>query len=359
MGKAIVLMSQFLGEKDYFMIISRTPFRISFFGGGTDYPAWFRQHGGRVISTSIDKYCLVTSRFLPPFFNVRHRIVWSHIETVQSIREILHPAVREGLNFLGYTDATGVEIHHQGDLPARTGMGSSSSFAVGLIHALLAMRGETPDARQLVEMAIELEQVRLKEGVGSQDQVAAAYGGFNIIDFERDGTIRVTPLAISSARSQALQSRLMLFYTGLSRMASDVATDVIANIPAREAQLHQMRALVDQAERLLCQGDLDDFGRLLDQTWQLKRQLSPLVSNETVDSVYTRARQAGALGGKLLGAGTSGFMLFYVPQDRQEAVRDELRDLLHVPFRFENEGSVLLAGPGLQLPAVPVTKVPA
>lgn len=325
------------------MIISRTPYRISFFGGGTDYPAWYKRHGGRVISTSIDKYCLITSRFLPPFFNVRHRIVWSHIETVQSIREILHPAVREGLRFLGYTDAAGVEIHHQGDLPARSGMGSSSSFAVGLIHALLAMRGEKADAKRLAELAIILEQDRLKEGVGSQDQVAAAYGGFNTIDFDRSGEIHVRPLPLSPQRSGALQDRLMLFYTGLSRMASDVATDVIANIPAREAQLHQMRDLVDQAERILLEGDLDDFGRLLDQTWRLKRQLSALVSNETVDGVYARALRAGALGGKLLGAGTSGFMLFYAPLERQEAVREELRDLLYVPFRFEAEGATLLS----------------
>ncbi|NYZ17501.1 kinase [Azospirillum sp. RWY-5-1] len=328
------------------MIISRTPYRISFFGGGTDYPAWYRRHGGRVISTSIDKYCHISARFLPPFFNIRHRIVWSHIETVQSIREILHPAVREGLRFLGFTDATGVEIHHQGDLPARTGMGSSSSFAVGLIHALLAMRGETPDPARLAALAIELEQERLRESVGSQDQAAAAHGGFNVIDFSRDGAIRVTPLAITAKRSQALQERLMLFYTGLSRLASDIATDVIANIPAREEQLHQMRDLVDEAERVLLGGDLDDFGRLLDRTWRLKRQLSALVSNEMVDSVYDRAQQAGALGGKLLGAGTSGFMLFYVPPERRDEVREALRDLLHVPFQFEEHGSTLLPNTG-------------
>lgn len=325
------------------MIITRTPYRISFFGGGTDYPAWYRRHGGRVLSTTIDKYCYVTARYLPPFFNVRHRIVWSHIETVQSIREILHPAVREGLAMLGYTDATGVEIHHQGDLPARTGVGSSSSFAVGLILALRALRGETPDRHALALEAIALEQDRLGDKVGSQDQTAAAYGGFNVIDFRPDGTIAATPVAAGPDRRRALEDRLMLFYTGLSRMGSEVAADVIANIPAREAQLHRMRALVDRAAAILCEGDLDDFGRMLDETWRLKRELSPLVSNDGIDAIYARARDAGALGGKLLGAGTSGFMLFHVPRDRREAVQEALRDLLHVPFRFEDQGATLLS----------------
>jgi D-glycero-alpha-D-manno-heptose-7-phosphate kinase len=324
------------------VIITRTPYRISFFGGGTDYPAWYRRHGGRVLSTTIDKYCYVTARYLPPFFNVRHRIVWSHIETVQSIREILHPAVREGLAMLGYTDATGVEIHHQGDLPARTGVGSSSSFAVGLILALRALRGETPDRHALALEAIALEQDRLGDKVGSQDQTAAAYGGFNVIDFRPDGTIAATPVAAGPDRRRALEDRLMLFYTGLSRMGSEVAADVIANIPAREAQLHRMRALVDRAAEILHGGDLDDFGRLLDETWQLKRQLSALVSNDGIDAIYARARTAGALGGKLLGAGTSGFMLFYVPPGRREAVQDALRDLLHVPVRLDTEGATLL-----------------
>jgi D-glycero-alpha-D-manno-heptose-7-phosphate kinase len=324
------------------MIISRTPYRISFFGGGTDYPAWSRRHGGRVLSTTIDKYCYVTARDLPPFFNVRHRIVWSHIETVQSIGEILHPAVREGLAMLGYTAATGVEIHHQGDLPARTGVGSSSSFAVGLILALKALRGEAIGRHDLALAAIDLEQNRLRDNVGSQDQVAAAYGGLNVIDFDTDGTIRVTPVAADPARVRALEERMMMFYTGLSRMGSEVAADLVANIGAREAQLHRMRALVDQATKVLHGGDLDDFGHLLDETWQLKRQLSALVSNDGIDAIYARARAAGALGGKLLGAGTAGFMLFYVPPGRREAVQDALRDLLHVPVRLDTEGATLL-----------------
>lgn len=322
------------------MIISRTPYRVSFFGGGTDYPAWYHRYGGRVLSTTIDKYCYISCRYLPPFFDIRHRVVWSHIETVQSIQEILHPAVREGLGFLGFTDAAGVEVHHQGDLPARAGMGSSSSFAVGLILALKALRAETVDRHDLARLAIQFEQDRLGDNVGSQDQIAAVYGGLNVIDFATDGGFRVTPLQHAPVRR--LEQRLMLFYTGMCRLASRVAADVIANIPDRTAELHRMRALVDEAVAALTAGDLDSFGLMMDESWNLKRQLSHLVSNPHIDQIYARAKRAGAVGGKLLGAGTSGFMLFYVPPDRQDAVRDELRELLHVPFRFETSGATLL-----------------
>jgi D-glycero-alpha-D-manno-heptose-7-phosphate kinase len=331
------------------VIITRTPYRISFFGGGTDYPAWYRRNGGRVLATAIDKYCYISARYLPPFFNIRHRIVWSHIETVQSINEILHPAVRAGLAHLGFDDRQGVEIHHQGDLPARTGVGSSSSFAVGLILALRALRGEAADARSLALQAIELEQDVLKDNVGSQDQVLAAHGGLNVVDFAADGSISVTPLGLAPARREALQDRLVLLYTGLSRLGSHVAADVISNIPAREAQLTRMLALVDQAAGILRGGDLDDFGRMLHETWMLKRQLSALVSNDGIDDIYERGRAAGALGGKLLGAGTSGFMLFYVPPERRQELLLALRDLVHVPFRFDETGARLLpSDPALQ-----------
>jgi D-glycero-alpha-D-manno-heptose-7-phosphate kinase len=329
------------------MIISRTPYRISFFGGGTDYPAWYLRNGGRVLSTSIDKYCYISCRYLPPFFDIRHRIVWSHIETVHSIQEILHPAVREGLNFLNFTDALGLEVHHQGDLPARTGMGSSSSFAVGLILALKALRGEAINRRDLALMAMELEQVRLGDNVGSQDQIAAAYGGLNLIDFSTDGGFTVTPLALAPATEVGLERRLMLFYTGLCRSASKVAADVIANIPDRAQELRGMRALVDDAVAALACGDIDAFGAMMGETWELKRRLSALVSNSNIDRIYARARAAGAIGGKLLGAGTSGFMLFYVPLERQDEVREALHELLHVPFRFEFTGAMLLTNAGL------------
>lgn len=327
------------------MIISRTPFRISFFGGGTDYPAWYTKNGGRVLSTTIDKYCYITCRYLPPFFDIRHRIVWSHIEGVHSIQEILHPAVREGLGLLGFTDALGVEVHHQGDLPARTGMGSSSSFAVGLILALKTLRGEIVNRHDLARLAMALEQDRLGDKVGSQDQIAAAYGGLNVIDFAVDGGFTVTPLDIAPETRQGLQQRLMLFYTGLCRFASRVAADVIANIPDRERELHRMRGLADDAVAALIRGDIDAFGDMMDTTWALKRQLSALISNSNIDQIYARARAAGAVGGKLLGAGASGFMLFYVPPDKQDAVRGELRELLHVPFGFDNTGATLLTLP--------------
>ena len=244
------------------MIITRTPLRISFFGGGTDYPAWYKKEGGAVLSTTIDKYSYITCRYLPPFFReLKHRIVWRHVETVYTISDILHPAIKEGLRFLGFDDTKGVEIHYQGDLPARSGMGSSSSFAVGLIKALLALRGETIEKHGLALKAIELEQDRLKESVGSQDQMSVAYGGLNVIRFEKDGTISVEPVEMSEERRAELESRLLLFYSGTSRSASDIADDIIANISANGDLLRRMRSHVDAAKDLLQgNGDIDDFG---------------------------------------------------------------------------------------------------
>lgn len=325
------------------MIISRTPYRVSFFGGGTDYPDWYRHEGGAVLSTTIDKYCYVSCRLLPPFFNLRHRIVWSHIETVSTIDEILHPAVREGLRALGFDDATGLEIHHQGDLPARAGMGSSSTFIVGLIKALTALRGRMVSKPELARQAIELEQLRLKEHVGCQDAVAAAHGGLNVIHFSPDADIRVTPVTIPPSRVAELQRRLLLFYLGSSRLASVIAGDVVANLKARRDDLRRMRRMVDEALAMLNDGgDLDGFGRLLGEGWMRKRRLSRAVSTETVDRVYQTAMDHGALGGKLLGAGGTGFMLFYVPQDRQAEVIESLSTCVHVPFQFESEGSSII-----------------
>lgn len=322
------------------MIITRTPYRLSFFGGGTDYPAWYRAEGGAVLSTTIDKYCYVSVRHLPPFFANRHRVVWSHIETVSTISEILHPAVREGLQALGFDDQRGLEIHHQGDLPARAGMGSSSAFAVSLLQSLTALRGQMIDKHELANAAIRLEQEILRENVGSQDQVAVAYGGFNVIRFHRDGGFRVDPVTVSAARIEELQSRLMLVYTGTSRLSSEIAAEVIANLGSRRDQLLRMHAMVDEAVELLSSSaDLDRFGRMLDEAWQLKRGLAGRVSSQSVDGVYRRALKAGALGGKLLGAGGCGFMVFYVPQKRREAVVRALGDCLHVPFAFERDGS--------------------
>jgi D-glycero-alpha-D-manno-heptose-7-phosphate kinase len=325
------------------MVITKTPYRISFFGGGTDYPSWYAKEEGAVLSTTIDKYCLLSCRIFPPFFATKFRIVWSHIENVSTIGEILHPAVREGLRYFGFTDETGLEIHYQGDLPARAGMGSSSAFAVGLFKALSALKGEIISTHDLALKAIELEQKILKENVGSQDQVAAAYGGFNVIRFLTNGNIRVEPVTISQTRLKELESRLLMFYTGTSRLSSDIAVALIANMGKKAAQLRKMKKLIDKALKILGNGcPLDDFGELLHENWMIKRELTDTISNAAVDGLYETARAHGAIGGKLLGAGGSGFMVFYVPPEKKEAVIRSLFGYLHVPFKFENEGCSIL-----------------
>jgi D-glycero-alpha-D-manno-heptose-7-phosphate kinase len=325
------------------VVISQTPYRISFFGGGTDYPAWYLDEGGAVLSTTIDKYCYISCRILPPFFNIKHRIVWSHIETVSAIGEILHPAVREGLRMLGFDDTLGLEIHHQGDLPARAGMGSSSSFAVGLIKALTALQGHIIGKHELALKAVALEQTILKDNVGSQDQVAAAYGGLNVIRFLPSGDIHVQPVTIPQTRIVELESHLMLLYTGASRLASEIASQVIDNMPHKRAALQRMCQMVDQAVTILNDDTaLLDFGRLLHEAWMLKRELSAGVTNATVDGIYETALAHGAIGGKLLGAGGSGFMAFFVPPAQQPAVRQALAGYLWVPIKFETAGSNLI-----------------
>jgi D-glycero-alpha-D-manno-heptose-7-phosphate kinase len=312
-------------------------------GGGTDYPQWYRNEGGAVLSTTIDKYCYISCRYLPPFFNARHRIVWSHIEAVGSISEILHPAVREGLRYLDFDDSVGLEIHHQGDLPARGGTGSSSSFSVGLINALMGLRGKKISKHDLALRAIELEQDWLKESVGAQDQVAAAYGGLNVIRFDTSGKIEVQPIQADKQRIANLDSRLMLFYAGENRLSSGLAQQIINNIPSRQKNLHQMRDMVDRAKSVLeGDGDLDEFGELMHENWMLKRELSTSVSTDIIDGIYSTATNNGAIGGKLMGAGGTGFMVFYVREEQQAAVRNALSNYLHVPFQFENEGSSLV-----------------
>ncbi len=324
------------------MIVSRTPFRISFFGGGTDYPTWSRQEGGAVLSTTIDKYCYINCRYLPPFFNVKYRVVWSHIESVSTISEILHPAVREGLRYLKFDESIGMEIHHLGDLPARAGMGSSSAFAVGLIKALTAMRGQIISKHDLAMKAIDLEQNVLNESVGSQDQVATSYGGLNLIHFLKNGEFQVEPVTLPTATLNKLNRNLMLFYTGASRLSSDIAKDIVGNMGANHQNLHKIRAYVDQAVDILSGGNLDDFGRLLHESWMLKRELSSKITNPTIDTIYRNALDHGALGGKLLGAGGTGFMVMYVPEERQAEVKQSLFGLIEVPFHFESEGSTLI-----------------
>lgn len=322
------------------MIITRTPFRISFFGGGTDYPIWYKKMGGTVISTSIDKYCYVTTRHLPPFFDHSYRIRYSKREERKSINEIEHPSVRECLKYVKFKG--GLEMVHTSDLPAMSGLGSSSAFTVGFLHSLYGMAGTPIDKKSLAMVAIEIEQKRIKENVGSQDQVAAAVGGFNNITFDAQG-INISPIAISDSRRHHLESKLMLFFTGFSRIASEIAAEQIKNTPQKSSELKTMSLLAEEAKTILSgSGSIDDFGRLLDQSWKIKRSLSSKISNTAIDEAYSAARSAGALGGKLLGAGGGGFMVFYVPQEKQANVMKKLKYMLHVPFKFESGGTQII-----------------
>ena len=323
------------------MVISRTPFRISFFGGGTDYPIWYRENGGAVLATTIDKYCYLTCRYLPPFFEHKSRIVYSKTELVKDIDEIQHPSVRETLRFLNIRE--GVEIHHDGDLPARTGLGSSSSFTVGLLHALYALKGVMPSKRQLAFEAIHIEQEMIKENVGSQDQTLAAFGGFNRVDFSGEHNLRIRPISLSYDRLEQLQNHLMLFFTGFSRTASEIAGEQIKKTPRRKEELSAMYQLVDEAINILSGNhDIAEFGKLLHETWQLKRSLTDKISTSQIDDIYAAALSAGAIGGKLLGAGGGGFILFFVKPELQPKVKAKLNHLLYVPFRFENSGSQII-----------------
>lgn len=323
------------------MIISRTPYRISFFGGGTDYPCWYLKHGGTVLATAIDKYCYITCRYLPPFFEHKSRLVYSKIESVAGYEDFQHPAVRETLRFLKME--RGVEIHHDGDLPARSGMGSSSSFTVGLLNALYALKGVMPSKHQLLTESLHIEQNMIKETVGSQDQTLAAYGGFNHVNFMENGSISVRPVIMSPESMHHFNDHLMLFYTGIKRTAADVADSYVTNIEDKKRQLRIMKDLVDEALSILGKGgDYRDFGLLLHEAWQAKRSLSARVSNSRVDEMYQAALSAGALGGKITGAGGGGFMLLFVPPEQQAKVRETLAGLLHVPFRIDTTGSQII-----------------
>ena len=319
------------------MIISRTPFRISFFGGGTDYPPWYREHGGKVLGTAINKYCWITCRYLPPFFEHRFRVVYSKIEDCARVEDIAHPAVREVLRHVGV--AQGVEIHHDGDLPARSGIGSSSSFAVGMLHAIHALKGYMPTKVELAREAIQLEQDILREAVGSQDQVFAAHGGLNVVNFLQNDEIVVTPVTLRPERLRKLNANLMLFFTGISRTASAIAKAYTQDLGAKGASLLAMTRMVDQALDILRAGELDDFGRLLHEAWHAKRSLDRNISTSYVDEIYEAARSAGALGGKLLGAGGGGFVLVYARPEAQARVKAALGKFIQVPFHFDFSGS--------------------
>lgn len=321
------------------MIITKTPFRISFFGGGTDYPGWYRNHGGAVLATTIDKYCYITCRKLPPFFEHKHRIVYSRIENIQNINEIEHPAVRGVFNWANVVD--GLEIHHDGDLPARSGLGSSSSFTVGLVHALKGLHGELASKHQLASDAIHIEQNVLNENVGSQDQISAAYGGFNKIIFHKDDSFDVVPVTLNVSRRDELRSHLMLCFTGFSRIADAIAKSKIDNLKKRENELIRMGEMVDESINILLNNNLliTEFGKLLDLSWKYKRSLSDRISTPEIDQIYEAAIKAGAIGGKILGAGGGGFMLLFAKPEKHAAIRERLNKLVHVGFNFDNLGS--------------------
>ncbi|KKW46711.1 MAG: kinase [Candidatus Liptonbacteria bacterium RIFCSPLOWO2_01_FULL_56_20] len=323
------------------MIISRTPFRISFFGGGTDYPSWYGKNGGAVLSTTIDKYCYITARYYPSFHPTKHRIVWSKIELVDSGDDIAHPSVRETLKHLQIKE--GVEIHNAADLPARSGLGSSSTFTVGLLHALHALMDKPVTKMKLALDAMHIEQDLIKENVGSQDQLAASFGGLNKFTFGGASDIGVQPIVLPDRRLEALQNDLMLVFTGFSRTASEIAEEQIKNSHRKERELRTMHSMVDKAIDILrSDGDLNDFGKLLHETWILKRGLSGKISNPQIDDIYEAARNAGAIGGKLLGAGGGGFMLLFVTPEKQARVREALKNYTFVPVKFETEGSQII-----------------
>ena len=324
------------------MIICRTPLRISFFGGGTDYPAWYRENGGGVLGTTINKYSYITLRYLPPFFNYKYKIRYYKNEEVSSVDQIQHPSVRECLRYLKINE--GIELVHTADLPAQSGLGSSSTFTVGLLNALYALKTSMVTKRQLALEAIKIEQDIIGEAVGSQDQTAASFGGLNYISFDSQRTFEVSPIIIPSARTNALQESLILVFTGFARTASEFAAAQIKLIKDRTRELKLMTDLCAEALDVLCNVNLslDEFGRLLGLQWDLKKSLSSLVSNEDLDRIYSLALANGALGGKLLGAGGGGFMLFYVPKNEQSRCKEALKDFLTVPFLFESTGSKIV-----------------
>lgn len=323
------------------MIISRTPFRISFFGGGTDYPVWFREHGGAVLATTIDKYCYISCRYLPPFFEHRTRIAYSRIEQAKSNNEIKHPAVRGVLQHMGITD--GLEIHHDGDLPARTGLGSSSSFTVGLLHSLYALQHTMPSKAELAQTAIHIEQNVLQEFVGCQDQVLAAHGGLCRVNFSSNGDIGYTSLVMKPERLTDFQDHLLLYFTGFSRTASEIAKEQIEKTKQRRVELFAMLQMVQEGISIMVgDRDLGEFGELLHEAWMVKRGLTSQITTPMIDDIYDAARRAGALGGKLLGAGGGGFMLFFAKPEVHQRIHAALPGLLRVPFRFEGLGSQIV-----------------
>lgn len=322
------------------MVISKTPFRMSFFGGGTDLESYFNEYGGAVISTTFDKYCYVNVRHLPPFFDYTNEFSYSKIERVIEINDIMHPAIRNAMKMMDIQD---IRLTYEADLPARSGLGTSSSFAVGMLNAFYALNGQYADSRKLADEAIYLERVLCDEAGGWQDQIAAAFGGFNRIEF-KNSKYEVYPVIVSPERKTQLNGNLMMFFTGFSRFSSDVQKANGLDKSSKVKQLQEMYSLVAEAEKVLTgeTKDLNEFGRLLDYTWKLKRTTGAAVSTDSIDSLYQKGIEAGALGGKLLGAGGGGFLVFYVEPDKQPEVKEALSDLLYIPFKFEEGGSRII-----------------
>ena len=321
----------------FWMIITQTPFRMSFFGGGTDMESFFREHGGAVLSNTFDKYCYVNVRHLPRFFDYSTELSYSKTERVTDVDNIQHPAIRNAMKML---DMHEIRLTYEADLPARSGLGTSSSFAVGMLNAFYALKGKYADKRKLADEAIYLERDLCQEAGGWQDQIAASFGGFNRINFNSDG-YEVLPVIISPDRKKRLNENLMMFFTGFTRFSSDVQKANGVDKADKVTQLKEMLALVDEAERALTvkESDLDEFGRMLDHTWKLKRQIGSAVSTSGIDELYTKGIEAGALGGKLLGAGGGGFLVFYVQPEYQDSVHRAMHDLMYIPFKFEDGGT--------------------
>lgn len=324
------------------MIISRTPFRVSLFGGGTDFPAWYKERGGLVVSATINKYCYLHVRYLPQFFDYKYRIRYTNQEYVGTAEEIKHPSVRECIRFVGVRE--GLEVQHNSDLPAMSGLGSSSAFTVGLLHALYGLKGQISGKRQLANQAIEVEQHWIRECVGSQDQIAVAFGGVNVITFGPGETFDVAPLTLDPRALATMASHLLLCFTGFQRNGPVMAADQQRNMPKNRAELDDIAAIATQAVELFHRQPLDmaEIGRLIDAQWQLKRRLSTLIATPAINEIYDTGMRAGAIGGKLLGAGGGGFMLFAAPPERHAAIREALKGVLFVPFRFDMGGSRII-----------------
>ena len=326
------------------MIVSRTPYRISFYGGGTDYPDWYTKNGGSVLSTTINKYCYISAKYNTNLDVINHKIIWSHIENVYSFKDILHPAVREGLLQMQMDETKGLEIYHSGDLPARTGIGSSSSFCVGLINSLANLNEKPLNKTDLALKAIELEQNILNEKVGSQDQIAASFGGFNKIIFNKDSSFNVEKIEIKQETLSTLNKNMSLNYTGtrIGRNSSDVISDMVNNFDSNYSLLTELESFVEEGIALLKKSDIINFGKLLNESWKIKKSLGKEISNEHINEIYDTAINCGAYGGKILGAGGAGFIMFIIPESNKTTLKEKLKNCTEVPFEFENSGSKII-----------------